>query len=618
MKNLFEKTKAILCCFALLISFVLVAEAKSHYPLQSTSAWRVDSVDAMWKIVENIRYFLNDDTLIGNVNYFKLYKSGVAQYNTPFYYDNVYVGALRDENDKIFFIKKKKTVETLLFDFNLNIGDTIKSRIGKGKTIIAIDTLQNGRRVFYHARDHYNLGYFVEGIGSNGGLFSTGSSYITLHSGEQANYLICYSENDSLVFESEMGRVSNCEIVHTDRKFPVNSTSIWRIDCDSDYFVTPYSERYQYYINGDTSVNQILYYKLYKEGFYLAPGEDGVFKTSYRGTDYMGALRDYNGKYFFVEQGTGSEEVLYDFNLKVGDKVTARIYNGETVFAIDTLYDNRKIFYLGNDMYSKIIIEGIGSICDFIKGEKRGVYLQCFSLNDIPVYHYSAVVDCRLDLQHTTFYACDELFVLPQMSTTKDNLNLEFITCFPIPAESKSKPVLSSFNIQRDEFTFNVNLYYINNNTEVTDGAIIPYAIFDTVSIGKLTQGQYVVNCYVNSIRNTGIPDTTFNVKSYSRVFWVWQSEVSSVTRKTVISDVQIYPVPAKERVTIKLTDPTARVTSYELYGLEGGNVASHKFEQPGGLINFDIDTKTLQRGIYLLKINRANSFSTHKIVIEK
>lgn len=618
MKHIFEKSKAILLCSAFFFSLLFTTQAKSRYPLLPSSTWRIDSIDAMWNIVENSRYFFNGDTLINNLNFFKLYKSGVAQYDTPFYYDNIYVGALRDDNDKMFFIKKNRQVETLLFDFNLSIGDTIKSHIGKDKIIVSIDTLQNGRRVFYHNRDHFNLGYFIEGIGANGGLFSAGSAYIILHSGEQTNYLICYSENNSLVFESEMGQVSNCEIVNTDRKFPINPTSIWRIDCDSDYFVSPYSSKYQYYINGDTSVNQVQYFKLYKAGFYLAPEEGGTFVSSYRNDEYMGALRDYNSKYFFVKQGAGSENILYDFNLNPGNKVTANIFNGENVFAIDTLFDNRKIFYLGNNRYSKIIIEGIGSTSDFIEGIKRKTYLRCYSVDDIPIYHSSTCVDCRLDLQHTTFGACDKLLVWPQPATSNDNLNLEFTTCLPIPAESKSLPVLSSYDIQRDEFTLDINLYYVNNNTGATEGAILSYAVFDTVPIGKLPQGQYVAHCFVNSIQNIGTPDTTFNEKSYNRYFWVSRSTGSSANIKTRTSEVQIYPVPAKEKVSIKLCEPTESLISYELYGLDGNKVAFQEFDQPGGFSYFDIDTKTLQSGIYVLKINRINSFTTHKIMIEK
>lgn len=238
---------------------------KSRFPIQPTSVWRIDSVDAYWNIVENSKFFINGDTTVGSKQFFKLYKSGVAQYNTPFYYTNIYVGAIRDENNRIFFIKKNKTTELMLYDFNLKTGNTIKSLVNQGITIISINTLQNGRRIFYHNKDHYNLSLIIEGIGSNGGLFSSGSSFIILHSGEMANYLICYSEDDQLVYESEVGRISNCEIVNEDQKFPIDPTSIWRVDCDSNYcYASPHSERYQYYLNGDTLINQTYYFKIFK------------------------------------------------------------------------------------------------------------------------------------------------------------------------------------------------------------------------------------------------------------------------------------------------------------------------------------------------------------------
>lgn len=161
---------------------VRFAEAQSRYRIQPASCWKVDSVNATWDIVENTRYFIEGDTSISGKPFFKLYKSGVAHYDKPFYYNHVYVGALRDGDDKIFFIRKNKTTESTLFDFNLKVGDTIKSAVGRGKKIIAVDTLQNGRRVFYHAKDHYNLGFLIEGIGSNGGLFNSGSAYVWLHS----------------------------------------------------------------------------------------------------------------------------------------------------------------------------------------------------------------------------------------------------------------------------------------------------------------------------------------------------------------------------------------------------------------------------------------------------
>ena len=612
-----EKNKTILLYSALFLSVIMTAQAQSRYPLQPTSCWKVDSVSATWKIVENTKYFLNGDTTIGNIKFFRLYKSGVAHYDHPFYYNNVYVGALRDSEDKIVFIKKTKTTESILFDFNVKVGDTIKSAIGKGKKIISIDTLQNGRRVFYHAKDHYNLGFLIEGIGSNGGLFNTGSSFVMIHSGEMATYLICYSENNSLVYQSEVGMIANCDIVNTNRKFPIDTTSIWRIDCDSDYYVSPASEKYQYSIKGDTLIDLHRYLKLCKTGFYLAPGKDGKFISSFKSNEYVGAIRDSEGKYYFIALDESREKVLYDFNLEVGNTVTSEIYKGEIVNSIDTCYDNRKRFYLGSNKYSKIIIEGIGSLSEFVKGYVKSSYLQCFSVNSIPVYHYPSSVDCRLDLQNSRFPICDNVFFLPIFPTTNDKISIEFVTCFQIPVNSAEPPFLSFADIQKDEYTFNVKLYYVNNNAYSSGNVNISHTLFDTVALGHLDKGVYRINCTVNRIRNNGIIDTIFNEKSIVRNYFVTEaSHVPSAGLK--VQNISIYPNPARDKVTVKFIDEPVGLSSYELYDIQGKKLISSTFNISACSTAFDIDTKTIPVGIYILKINNKDSYTTQKIVIER
>lgn len=601
------------------VTFLLIlpAEAQSRYPIQPTSCWKVDSVSSTWDIVENTKYFIEGDTSITGTKFFKLYKSGVAHYDKPFYYNHVYVGALRDADDKVFFIRKNRATETTLFDFNLKVGDIIKSAVGNGKKIISIDTLQNGRRVFYHARDHYNLGFLIEGIGSNGGLFNSGSSFVWLHSGEMANYLICYSENNSLVYQSEVGMIANCDIVNIGSKFPVDTTAIWRFDCDSDYYVSPASEKYQYSFKGDTIIGPHTYFKLVKSGFYLSPGDDGRFISSYKSNVYVGALRDSEGRYYFVKQGDSLEKVLYDFNVKVGDIVQSEIYKGEIVNSIDTCYDNRKRFYLGPDKYSKIIIEGIGALPEFIKGYVKDSYLKCFSVNDIPVYHYASSVDCRLDTLNTTFPICDNLFFLPIFPTTYDDILLEFVTCFQIPVNSEEPPYLSSFDIQKDEYTFNVKLFYVNNNAYSSDRVSMPYTIFDTVALGHLPKGVYRINCTVNRIRNNGDIDTLFNEKTIVRNCFVTEaSYIPSATLK--VPDIRVFPNPARDKVTVQFVDAPAGLSSYALYDIRGKKLMTSAFPVSPGSSVYDIDIKTIPAGIYLLKINSGDSYLTHKILIEK
>ena len=246
---------------SLLTSVIILAQNGSRFPITPASVWRVDSIDALWEIIENTRYFIHEDTLINNLNYYKLYKSGVAYYDMPFHYANVYVGAIREDDNNIYYIKKNRTTETWLYNFNLNVGDTVKSAIAKGKTVISIDTLPSGRKIFNYDLGHYTRGFLIEGIGTNGGLFSGGTSYIPLHSGERACYLICYAENGALVYQSTPNINSNCEIVNPDHQYSIHSSAKWRIDMDIDNDTIVNYERYQYYILGDTIINSTHYYK---------------------------------------------------------------------------------------------------------------------------------------------------------------------------------------------------------------------------------------------------------------------------------------------------------------------------------------------------------------------
>jgi hypothetical protein len=609
------KKNIIITCCIVFAGLSIQAQNPSRFPIQPTSTWRVDSIDAMWKIVENTRYFINGDTSIDNKSYFKLYKSGVILFDTPYYYKDSYVGALRDDDNKIYFIKRKKEVETMLFDFNLKTGDTIQSFIGKGKKIISVDTIQNGRRAFYYAKDHYNLSYYIEGIGSNGGLFSAGSSYVFIHSGEMANYLICYSENGELVYQSELGMMANCDIVNTDYKFPIEPTSIWRYDKEARPETFPNYERYQYYFNHDTTISQVRYFKLYKTGFFLDPGKDGNFVSTFE-NDYAGALRDKDNKYYFLADGSNKEIVLYDFNLNVGDKVESEVFKGETVSAIDTVFDNRKRFYLGKDRYSKIIIEGIGSVNGLFEGNDAGTYLLCFSEKNVPIYHFSACMDCRLDFKNTTFPVCNSIRVLPELTSFSDEAKLQIMTCYQIPVNSTNVPRLSNFNIQKDGNIFNVNLFYINNNA-VTGEVILPYVLFDTISLGHLMMGQYRANCTVNTIHNEGNTDTVFNDKSFWTNFMVQSSSVKVSNIKKEPAEILVYPVPAKDKIIIECSDKPVTNCSVELFNITGLQVISKKVEVLQAGNRLEIPVGCLEKGIYFVRINMLNSFWTQKIIVE-
>ncbi len=126
---------------------------------------------------------ISGDTTIGSFVYHKLYKSGNV-YTPPgppssmYYYNNIYAGAFRQDipNRKVYL--HKSGVDNLAYDFNLNVGDTLKTCLtgySVGVRIYSIDSVLVGNQ--YHKAFNTGCigtgGYYklIEGIGSMFGAF---------------------------------------------------------------------------------------------------------------------------------------------------------------------------------------------------------------------------------------------------------------------------------------------------------------------------------------------------------------------------------------------------------------------------------------------------------------
>src|SRR5688572_22615996 len=138
-------------------------------------------------------YFLNGDTLIGAFTYKKIYKTGngVDYVNGPntcppscsnyqfYYFNNIYSGCFRQDTTqrKVFIVPTGSALETLLYDFNLNLGDTLPPSWPDYDPLIyvtAVDsTLVGGS---YHKRFHLSTSNLpgevslIEGIGNSLGF----------------------------------------------------------------------------------------------------------------------------------------------------------------------------------------------------------------------------------------------------------------------------------------------------------------------------------------------------------------------------------------------------------------------------------------------------------------
>jgi hypothetical protein len=212
-----------LLLFALSIQFgtLLTLFQQSRFPIQPTSVWRINyevmSYGSLHHTGDEIfRYFVDGDTTINSKTYYKLYKSGTAYYDPIFYYDHAYVGGIRDDINIFYYLEKNHSMEVVLYDFDIITGDTVRTSVETGMVVKSVELLENGRKKINIIKTDFQQGkclnwsnsFFIEGIGSMGGLFFVNPCN---HVGFRENYLVCYTENGQLVYQSSLSP-KNCDI----------------------------------------------------------------------------------------------------------------------------------------------------------------------------------------------------------------------------------------------------------------------------------------------------------------------------------------------------------------------------------------------------------------------
>lgn len=217
--------------FLLTLTGCIQLYGSSRFPILQGSEWTIyyEIMETDSNHQDGDEYFkitAGSDTVINAKQYHKLYKSGHAYYNPVFYFNMVYMGAIRDENNKFYFVEKGKTTEEFIYDFDIDVGDTIKSSIEKGMKVTSIETLQDGRKKirfqktnFSHGEcTNFNNSFLIEGIGSMGGLFYDSPCN---HVGFREYCLACYSENENMVYMNDLSS-RNCQPIssfsNTDQK----------------------------------------------------------------------------------------------------------------------------------------------------------------------------------------------------------------------------------------------------------------------------------------------------------------------------------------------------------------------------------------------------------------
>jgi hypothetical protein len=288
------------------LSFRLFAQTNVYHPFPDSAFWRVDIlVDSPFAggclAIYYFQYYPSGDTLINAYVHKKIYKSFVFLSSSgpnspcnpiPPFQNPGYVGALRDDSvaNKAFFVFPSKNNDTLLYDYNLNIGDTIKGFIGSNciAVIQSLDSvLINGK---YRNRWNYNScgntnQYLIQGIGTSYGL-------IEIFTSDPANQiwgrLVCVKDSISTLFISGSGYNSSmgCNLILNGTP-EINFENNFKISPNpcTGIFTINSSEKFQYSVYDvfgrevfqSTSLNQTATLDLtsYPKGIYFVRGKAG-------------------------------------------------------------------------------------------------------------------------------------------------------------------------------------------------------------------------------------------------------------------------------------------------------------------------------------------------------
>jgi len=398
------------------------------------------------KIEATAIYFFDGDTLINDNLYHKIYQTAqpIVDRQNP---NNQYVGALREAGQQVYWIRQLESVERLLYDYDLTVGDTMwvdRFEIDFiEKVQIILESIDSVQTLDQRIRRRFNFSIFkpefdtipryftswIEGIGNIGeqGFLETHvdelveTGFFDIFNGEQyTSFLQCFSKQDELVYQSENSDV--CFTIPNYIPFPTEN-GVWRtLETRADNFAPivfgTTEQTRTYFIAGDTIIDAKVYQKIYTTQTATPP-------ITLSENQYHGAFREADKVIYYLDKQSTTERTLYNFNLTVGDTITT-IFNdiGQASFLfvgqIDTIQTADKLFRKRYEIrradtainntqdiaFSTFSywIEGIGdvelglfSFPDVVSPFVGKDEFQCFSINNELVYQNAIFDNCYRD-----------------------------------------------------------------------------------------------------------------------------------------------------------------------------------------------------------------------------
>ena len=378
---------------------------------------------------ELLKYVLQGDTIYNGKTYHKLYfnagtlekpqytiKGGLCEINKQIFYHDFsifksgYLYNIMQKSNELRNCTKNQLMtvsdEFLLYDFNkTKIGDTLfTTPWGNPILISGIDSvlIQNQYRKRYTCGSLLGeYDYVIEGIGSvKQGLLGA-ITPMPMCGGYNWEF-VCFSQNGESIYKNP--DYVDCNSSRSWKDIPYvpfpTENAQWNEFYASSYNDSPIDTTLlKYSLQGDTIINSIQYKKVCRN-----TGTDA--QPIYKG---VGGLREVNKKIYYngfgYDESHGGfeniENLLYDFNKKVGDTVTVNQWRKYPIIKIDSVK-------IGNEYrkrYNDCIIEGIGDVVNGLLGIMVLVptcsmchlewHFVCFSQNGECVYKNPDFVDCN-------------------------------------------------------------------------------------------------------------------------------------------------------------------------------------------------------------------------------
>jgi hypothetical protein len=207
--------------------------------------------------------------------------------------------------------------------------------------------------------------------------------------------------------------------------FP-DSSSVWNIHFNMLCLTGNSNEYYSITISDDTIIQSKTYHKLIIP--FVESEHSGVCDLTTKG--YKGAMRQdkANRKVFFIPPSENTEQLLYDFNLHVGDTVKGFLesysYYPDTVKSIDSILVGntyRKSWRI-NTCYNINLIEGIGSTYGLIvpspgcSTDHADYSISCFQQNGQSIYPETSTICQIITSIYSNNKDLDQINVYPNPS----------------------------------------------------------------------------------------------------------------------------------------------------------------------------------------------------------